>query len=187
MRAAGGSDLPCSCSGDGVGGSPMYLRQRGKHQWQWRTPAILPRRLVRRGRQHKGVVVAKTVARVRARFGWGKLLRMAPYIGKLVPSADSNPTWFLFWVGPDLVEDHKGRWDFPHGGDTSSVRSRFFVRTMESWPGQPGLLTGHWAVRLAAGKIENGEGKEEAGWAGLRFLLGFGQLPNRNQENPFLF
>jgi hypothetical protein len=90
MRAAGGSDLPCSCSGDGVGGSPMYLRQRGKHQWQWRTPAILPRRLVRRGRQHKGVVVAKTVARVRARFGWGKLLRMAPYIGKLVPSTHNR-------------------------------------------------------------------------------------------------
>jgi hypothetical protein len=34
-----------------------------------------------------------------------------------------------------------------------------------------------WAAR----KIEkNGEGKEEAGWAGLRFQLGFVPLPNRN-------
>jgi hypothetical protein len=68
------------------GGSPVYLRLWRKHQWKWRTPAILPGRLARRGRQHKGVVVAKMVARVEARFGWGKLLRMAPYIGKLVPT-----------------------------------------------------------------------------------------------------
>jgi hypothetical protein len=34
-----------------------------------------------------------------------------------------------------------------------------------------------WAAR----KIKKGEGKEEAGWAGLRFQLGFGPLPNRNQ------
>jgi hypothetical protein len=35
--------------------------------------------------------------------------------------------------------------------------------------------------------MEKGEGKEEAGWAGLGFQLGFGPLPNRNQENSFLF
>jgi hypothetical protein len=29
-------------------------------------------------------------------------------------------------------------------------------------------------------KIEKGQGKEEAGWAGVRFQLGFGPLPNRN-------
>jgi hypothetical protein len=42
--------------------------------------------LARHGQQHKGVVVAKTVARVSARFGCGKPLGMAPYIGKLVPT-----------------------------------------------------------------------------------------------------
>jgi hypothetical protein len=86
----GSGDLPFPSLGDGVcvwgGGSPVYLRLWRKHQWKWRTPAILPARLARRGRQHKGVVVAKMVARVEARFGWGKLLRMAPYIGKLVPT-----------------------------------------------------------------------------------------------------
>jgi hypothetical protein len=33
-----------------------------------------------------------------------------------------------------------------------------------------------WATR----KIEKAEGKEEVDWAGLRFQLGFGPLPNRN-------
>jgi hypothetical protein len=86
VRAAGGSDLPCSSLGDGVGGSPVYLRQRGKHQWERRTPAIHPRQLARRGRQHKGMVAAKMMARVGAQFGWGKPLGTAPYIGKLVPT-----------------------------------------------------------------------------------------------------
>jgi hypothetical protein len=40
---------------------------------------------------------------------------------------------------------------------------------------------------LGHAKIEKGEGKEEASWAGLRFQLGFSLLPNRNSENPFLF
>jgi hypothetical protein len=61
------------------------------------------------------------------------------------------------------------------------------MRTTESWPNRPGLLVGHWAVRWAVGRIEKGEEKEEVGWARLRFQLGFGPLPNRNQENPFLF
>jgi hypothetical protein len=33
-----------------------------------------------------------------------------------------------------------------------------------------------WAAR----KMEKGEGKEEVGWAGLIFQLGFGPLPNWN-------
>jgi hypothetical protein len=69
----------------------------------------------------------------------------------------------------------------------SLVRSRFSVRTTESWPGRPGLLADHWAVMWAKQKIEKGEGKEEVGRAGHRFQLGFSPLPNRNQENPFLF
>jgi hypothetical protein len=40
------------------------------------------------------------------------------------------------------------------------------------------------------GRMKNGkkgEGKEEAGWAGLRFQLGFGPLPNRNLKILFFF
>jgi hypothetical protein len=69
-----------------VWGSPVFLRRWGKHQWKRWTPAILPRRLARHGRQHKGVAAAKTVARVQAQSGWAKPLGMAPYIGKLVPT-----------------------------------------------------------------------------------------------------
>jgi hypothetical protein len=64
VRAAGGGDLPCSSLGDSVGGSLVYLRRWRKHQWERRTMAILPGRLARCGRQHKGVAAAKTVARV---------------------------------------------------------------------------------------------------------------------------
>jgi hypothetical protein len=65
VRAAGGGGLSSSSLGDGVGeGSPVYLKRRGKHQWERWTPAILPGRLARRGRQHNGVAAAKMVARV---------------------------------------------------------------------------------------------------------------------------
>jgi hypothetical protein len=87
VRAAGGGGLSSSSLGDGVGeGSPVYLKRRGKHQWERWTPAILPGRLARRGRQHNGVAAAKMVARVWARFGWGTPLGMTPYIGKLIPT-----------------------------------------------------------------------------------------------------
>jgi hypothetical protein len=68
------------------GGSPVYLMWQGKHQQEQWTPSILPRWLARHGRQYNGVVATKTVARVWAQFGWGKLLGMAPYIGKVVPT-----------------------------------------------------------------------------------------------------
>jgi hypothetical protein len=85
VRAAGGGDLSSSSLGDGVGVSGVP-QKTGKHQWERRTPAILPGRLARCGRQHNGLAAAKMVARVRARLGWGKSLGMAPYIGKLVPT-----------------------------------------------------------------------------------------------------
>jgi hypothetical protein len=40
-----------------------------------------------------------------------------------------------------------------------------------------------WAPR----KMEKGEGKEEAGWAGLRFELGFGPVANLELGKSFSF
>jgi hypothetical protein len=90
VTAAGGGGLSSSSLGEGVGGSSVYLRQRGKHQWEQRTMAILLGRLAQCGWQHDGVAVAKTVAGDCAQFGWGNLFP------QLVSDVDSNPTQFSF-------------------------------------------------------------------------------------------
>jgi hypothetical protein len=63
-EAAGGGDLSSSSLDDGVGGSPVYLWQWGRHQWGRRTPTILPGWLARHGWQHNGMAMAKTAVRV---------------------------------------------------------------------------------------------------------------------------
>jgi hypothetical protein len=173
------------------GGSPVYLRRRGKHQWERRTLAIHPGRLAQRGWQHRGVAAAKMVARVGARLGWGKLLGTAPYMGKLVPTT-RNQRRLQSYVFCILIQSRFGWRTRGMVGFPSRQRHELsLVSVLREddgvLAGWPGLLASHWAMRWAVWRIEKGEGKEEAEWAELRFLLGFGLLPNRNQENPFLF
>jgi hypothetical protein len=48
----GGGDLSSSSLGNDLGGgSPVYLRRQGKHQWELQSPVILLGQLARRGRQ----------------------------------------------------------------------------------------------------------------------------------------
>jgi hypothetical protein len=58
-----------------VWGVTRVLQATGKTPMGWRTLAILPGRLARCRWQHKGVAVAKMVARVGARFWMGKTTR----------------------------------------------------------------------------------------------------------------
>jgi hypothetical protein len=63
VRAADGGDFSSSSLGDDVGVSGVPLAM-GKTPMGRRTPMILPGRLAQRGRQHNGVAVAQTAARV---------------------------------------------------------------------------------------------------------------------------
>jgi hypothetical protein len=87
---------------------------------------ILHGRLARHGRQHKGVVAAKMVARVGAEFGWGKPLGTAPYIGKLVPTSHNQcglQSYVIFvLIRSGLKPAWAARW--PLGREVGRMKNR---------------------------------------------------------------
>jgi hypothetical protein len=166
----------------------VYLRRRGKHQWEQWTPEILLVRLARRGRQHNGVAAAKMVARVWARFGWVKPLGMTPYIGKLVPITRKRcelQSYVIFILIRSRFswrswgkEGFSSRWwrklgsDSVHREDDGVLAGLAWATSWATRREKGGSQLGHKAERLwpllgSAQKIERGR-KDLAGWASIK-------------------
>jgi hypothetical protein len=187
VRAIGSGELCSSSLGDGVcvggGGSPVNVRWWGKPQWERRNSAILPGRLARCGRQHKGVAVAKTVAIVWSGFGWGKPLGATPYTGKLVPTTRKRcrlQSYMIFvLIQSGFSWRSQGTEGFPSRQRCELSSVWVIMRMMESWSGRPRLHAGHWAVRWAA--------QREKGGSRLGPLSRFRPMANRKMRKCFLF